>query len=88
MSFCLIAFFTHGISKFKVRKEVLLAQRSRLLTEGGGTKGGVRSGVSGGGAPGGKRGTGDPLGGGTPWPATRRRERACASAAFIAEELS
>ena len=27
----------HGISKFKVRKKVLLAQRSRLLTEGGGT---------------------------------------------------
>ena len=59
-----------------------------ILTEGGGTNGGVRSGVSGGGAPGGKRGTGDPLGGGTPWPATRRSERACASAAFIAEELS
>ena len=37
MSLCLIAFFTHGISKSKVRKEVLLAQRSRLLTEGGGT---------------------------------------------------
>ena len=34
---CLITFFTHGISKFKVRKEFLLAQRSRLLTEGGGT---------------------------------------------------
>ena len=59
-----------------------------MLTEGGGIKGGVRSGVSGGGAPGGNRGTGDPLVGGTPCPATRRSERACASAAFIAEELS
>ena len=47
-----------------------------MLTEGGGMKGGVRSGVSGGGAPGGKRGTGEPLGGGTPCPATRRSERA------------
>ena len=47
-----------------------------MLTEGGGMKGGVRSGVSGGGAPGGKRGTGDPLGGGIPWPATSRSERA------------
>ena len=59
-----------------------------MLTEGGGIKGGVRSGVSGGGAPGGNRGTGDPLVGGTPCPATRRNERACASAALMAEELS